>query len=388
MAAQQALPFLCTYLLRLAPDVGPASKKKLLAEADDAGRNALLLAASSGPPALVSSLLASRADPAAPSVNGSVAVHASAAAGQESLLELLCDSKADLTACDSNGRNALFYAAAAGHVDLCAWLSEKGLTADSEDNTERTPVHDAASAGHTAVVEILLSCCAATSGADAATALVRAGDWEGFEPSHCAVRHGHAQVCEFLAERRANLAEGLDFGVTPLQIAAEQGHEAVLALLLQPLSATQAVLAAIDARVADSRGAWLVAAGAGHTSCCQLIWKAAAEESRQLSAARDRDARNALLLAARGGHIQVAEWILKEEASEGLAVVDACGWTPLHLASAEGHREAVKWLLNAGADLTILDEDGKTAREWAGLRGHLAVESLLKNAEKASAASK
>ena len=38
----------------------------------------------------------------------------------------------------------------------------------------------------------------------------------------------------------------------------------------------------------------------------------------------------------------------------------------------------------AKSDPLAVDEEGHTARVWAGKRGHLAIETLLKNAEKAT----
>ena len=44
---------------------------------------------------------------------------------------------------------------------------------------------------------------------------------------------------------------------------------------------------------------------------------------------------------------------------------DGIGWTPLHLASENGHVEVITALLAAGADKTIRDEDGKTPHDVA-----------------------
>ncbi|CAE7939951.1 ANKRD50, partial [Symbiodinium necroappetens] len=67
----------------------------------------------------------------------------------------------------------------------------------------------------------------------------------------------------------------------------------------------------------------------------------------------------------------------------GLRERDACSWTPLHAASAEGQKPVVEWLLEQGADLRAVDEDGRTAREWAELRQQGATESVLRRAETA-----
>lgn len=67
-------------------------------------------------------------------------------------------------------------------------------------------------------------------------------------------------------------------GVTPLLVAAERGHAAILDVLLSDLAAREDgdIAAAVGARrVSDERTAWLVAAAGGHAECCQRLWDAA-----------------------------------------------------------------------------------------------------------------
>ena len=45
-------------------------------------------------------------------------------------------------------------------------------------------------------------------------------------------------------------------------------------------------------------------------------------------------------------------------------------WTALMFAAAEGQTEVVKLLLAAGADATLKDVDGDTARNFAAQNGH------------------
>ncbi len=54
------------------------------------------------------------------------------------------------------------------------------------------------------------------------------------------------------------------------------------------------------------------------------------------------------------------------------------GVTPLIIATAAGHTEAVEALLNAGADLSRADSKGMTALDWAEKRGHAALAERLK----------
>ncbi|CAE8607447.1 unnamed protein product [Polarella glacialis] len=265
------------------------------------------------------------------------------------------------------------------------WLMELGLRANEWDHMERTALHTAAGSGQAAACEALLLRQSEASAAE--LNLVDAQDWQGATPVHLAVGHGSAAVCRLLAAKRADLQAGLEFGVTPLQMAAEKGHEEVLNLLLADVvqrGGPEAILPAIvAARVSDGRGAWLLAAAEGQLGCCKAL-RESLSESELGALAPDRSGRGAMVLAARGGHTELCSWLLQSGACPaGLAEIDSCGWTPLHAASAEGHKGTVEWLLEHNADPMVGDEEGKTAREWAELRGRAAIESLLRKAEKA-----
>ena len=57
------------------------------------------------------------------------------------------------------------------------------------------------------------------------------------------------------------------------------------------------------------------------------------------------------------------------------------GWTPLIVASVEGRLEAVKTLIQAGANLALCDSSGWTAKEHAAFRGRLDVAEWLVSQE-------
>ena len=52
--------------------------------------------------------------------------------------------------------------------------------------------------------------------------------------------------------------------------------------------------------------------------------------------------------------------------------------TPLHIASGEGHYDAVDQLLAMEANPVPVANDGKTPKEWAAQRGHTEIVELLK----------
>ena len=83
------------------------------------------------------------------------------------------------------------------------------------------------------------------------------------------------------------------------------------------------------------------------------------------------------IMADRGqGFFQICEWIFppkyNPELDRGLDENhrDNAGWGPLHYASFEGHSIIVKLLGNAGAELDMLDCDGKTGLHLACSEAH------------------
>ena len=56
---------------------------------------------------------------------------------------------------------------------------------------------------------------------------------------------------------------------------------------------------------------------------------------------------------------------------------DSDGWTPLYMASWNGHADVVQLLLEKGVDVSIEDRNGWSALQLAALNGQEAVEKLF-----------
>ncbi|KAL8364728.1 hypothetical protein RB595_003828 [Gaeumannomyces hyphopodioides] len=158
-----------------------------------------------------------------------------------------------------------------------------------------------------------------------------------------------------------------EYGRPPLSWAAENGHGAVVELLLATGKA------GVDAKDSDGRTPLLWAAQNGHEAVVKLllIGKTGVD-------AKDNDGRTPLLWAAQSGHEAVVKLLLATDEID-VDAKDNDGWTPLSWAAQNGHEAVVKLLLATGkVDVDAKDNDGWTPLSWAAQNGHEAVvEQLL-----------
>ncbi|KAK6201251.1 Glycerophosphoryl diester phosphodiesterase family-domain-containing protein [Scheffersomyces amazonensis] len=85
----------------------------------------------------------------------------------------------------------------------------------------------------------------------------------------------------------------------------------------------------------------------------------------------------ALYIACKLNYIDLIEFLLKHGADPEIS--DALfGWTPIFIAASEGYEQAVKLLIEYGANYQNVDGSGWLPMEHACLRGHLSITDLLK----------
>lgn len=124
----------------------------------------------------------------------------------------------------------------------------------------------------------------------------------------------------------------------------------------------------------DGRTLLAAAAHAGLVDVAALLLCHGADPSLT-----DNQGQTALTLAAKQGHVGVLQVLLdwvQEQRSKGSAAhtllehADSEGWTALRSAAWGGHKEAVRRLLEAGAEVDGCDSDGRTALRAAAWGGH------------------
>lgn len=86
---------------------------------------------------------------------------------------------------------------------------------------------------------------------------------------------------------------------------------------------------------------------------------------------RDYAHRTGLHIAADKGHLSCVHVLV--QAGAQLDVMDRNQLTPLMLAASKGKADVVKYLMKIGADVTLKGEDGMTALHMAAKSGHLEV---------------
>lgn len=86
--------------------------------------------------------------------------------------------------------------------------------------------------------------------------------------------------------------------------------------------------------------------------------------------------------AVAGGKTKILDFLL--EKVEGLPsnpinIKANSGYTPLHLAASSGHQDCVRVLIKRGADISITDEYGKTAKQTAELSSKSKIVQILRS---------
>ncbi|KAI4215997.1 MAG: hypothetical protein LQ351_001493 [Letrouitia transgressa] len=237
-----------------------------------------------------------------------IGLHLAANFGLQTILETLLEQGADISAKDSNGENALHKAAKGGHKAVVKVLLDRGANVMAEDKSGWTALHKAATSGSDEVVILLLrSGATISSGVDGRTAL------------HFAAEFGSEQIASALLGEGADVSatavpdfgdtwdKKFNAGRTPLHWAASNGYHGLVRLLIDRG-------AKVDARNATLRTPLQEA----------LMW----------------------------GHVLVVETLLEKGAS--IQYADNEGWTPLHEAAWRSPARATQLLLDHGADVDAL----------------------------------
>ena len=90
---------------------------------------------------------------------------------------------------------------------------------------------------------------------------------------------------------------------------------------------------------------------------------------------REHSNRMPLHIAADKGYLPCVHVLVQAKAQ--LDVLDRNQLSPLMLAATKGHADIVRYLMRIGADVTLKGEDGMTALHMAAKAGHLKVCKII-----------
>ncbi|KAG4279189.1 hypothetical protein FPRO04_13663 [Fusarium proliferatum] len=280
---------------------------------------------------------------------------------------------------DSYSRTPLWWAARNGHGAVVKAFLDKGANMESKDKYDgRTPLSWAATNGHEAVVRLLLE-----KGAVAESKDKYHGRWvsdnghkpsedDGTEPKYdkqgrtplsWAAENGHEAVIKVLLNNDADVESKDAYGRTPLSLAAERGRWAVVKVLLDKD-------ADVESKDQDGRTPLWCAVENGHEAVVRLLLENGAEIK-----SKDKGGRTLLSWAATNGHEGVVRLLLQNGAE--IESKDKDAWTPLWWAVENGHEAVVRLLLENGAEIKSKDKGGRTLLSWAARNGHKVIVKIL-----------
>ena len=167
-------------------------------------------------------------------------------------------------------------------------------------------------------------------------------DSKNYTALYIAVHHKHADVVQVLIDAGADIETKNDPGPSPLHLASIYGELATVKMLVE---------AGADVRATNDRRSTclILAARLGHTDTVRyLVGLPEVDLNHQ-----GRDNHTALHYAAEGRHADVVQVLI--DAGADTEIRGAGGHSPLHLASFSGELTIIKMLLKAGADVRSTD---------------------------------
>ncbi|MGN0821159.1 MAG: ankyrin repeat domain-containing protein [Akkermansia sp.] len=279
--------------------------------------------------------------------NGSTPLILAASKGHEDVVRLLLEEGADIEAKNKYGNTPLILAASRDREDVVRLLLERGAQVCTKNNQGLT-AYDRA---NTASLKDLLE--------KTALRKIIAEQLHTNTPDALlleSAKEGKDKIAEILIDERGANPETKDkMGNTPLILAAYEGHEAVVRLLLEKG-------ANIEAKNKLHNTPLILAAWEGHEAAVRLLL----EKGANIEATQNETGNTPLIWAAAKGRESVVQLLLDEGAD--IEAKDNYGSTPLIRAAGNGHEAVVRLLLAEGADVEAEDNTGHTAYEGIGVR--------------------
>jgi ankyrin repeat protein len=350
-------------------------------------------------------LIAAGADARAANRYGVTPLALACTSGNKAIVGLLLEAGADPNNAIPGGETALMTASRTGRLGPVEALLARGADVNAREQKSQTALMWAAADGHVDVVDALLK-----AGADFRTPLP-----SGFTPLFFAVRAGRTAVVFRLLEAGAKVNETMrparrsvptsPRATSPLILAVENGHfELALALLKAGAdpndrpSGFTALHAITWVRKPIRGDGDPPPIGSGNLSSLNIVRELVAHKA-DINARLERGesgrgkftttGSTPFLLAARASDVPLMRLLVELGADRGMANVDNC--TPLMAAAGVGAlgdgdeaagtedeaAEAVRLLLELGADVNAVDNNGETGMHGAAYQSRSSLVPLF-----------
>ncbi len=368
------------------------------ASANDLGVTPLALACDNGSLGMVRLLLAAGADPDAAVETGETVLMTCARTGDVEAVRRILDAGADVNARESfEQQTALMWAAAQGHAEIVQLLIDHGADVEARSRSRRFVISRRLQS------ELRYGELGRSYGTDAEETQIG-----GFTPLLFAARNGSAAVARRLLDAGADVNDIAPDGASALVVATHSGHRELAFTLLERganpnasgagYTALHAAVLTGDLAVVEA----LLARGASANAQVTLATKVT-RNGQVLMIGEHLLGATPLALAAKFTEPDIMRVLAEAGADVRLPLKN--GWTPLMLAAGAGWRYAVwdrrertlhktpafqaqmydeagtrdtvQFLLDRGAYVDAVDEDGNTALHYVVDKGFDRVVELL-----------
>lgn len=311
---------------------------------------------------------------------------------------------------DSNGRSLFLWSVASGCTDVVKLLYKKDQRIDLQDKTGLSPLFVASDFGYSDIVKFLLE--------NGANVEQRSN---GSTPLLISIQKGHVGIARLLLEHGAQVDISDPKGITPLMLAAQNGLVEIVTLLVEKKSN-------VNLLTADKTTALFVAAQNGYSEVLKILLESGANPNLPRN-----DGATALMISAQKGYLDIVKLLISyksdplfktktgktatdlatdesikfllstigksefdkfcaalkfEQQEDAIKIAktiepidsaDTLNISALMYASSYGDLEICKILIDRGANINNLSNDGNTALLYASKNGNPDIVKLLLN---------